>query len=169
MRPSFLSLATLCLLGVSLSAQSPFATPLSRVVRNQDGTMLSIQVDPNNQRVEEILTDKAHKVLWRLVRELDEDMQPMQGVKFDAEDQILSRHRYLCLRGRVEEEEVLDAKNTLLAKLVYFYDNKGRINRIDQYNPAGKLVSSSKSSGGGIEPVRREVSSKTEPAPPKSR
>jgi hypothetical protein len=141
---------------LSTPAQAQYTTPLSKILRYDDGSKLTVQVDTANQRVEENLYDKSGALLWKLVRELDEDLQPMRAIKFDARDQIISRHKYLCLRGRVEEEEILDAKNNLRARLVYFYDAKGRINRIDHHNAAGKLVSSSRASGTPVDPVLRE-------------
>lgn len=154
------------LLVASAYAQSPYANPLSKVVRNKDGTVLTVKVDTNEQRVEETLKNAAGGVIWKIIRELDEDNQPVIGVKFDGEDQIVSRHKYLCLRGRMEEEEIYDAKNKYLAKMVYHYDNKGRLSQIDHYNPAGTLVSTSKSSGGGVEPIRQEMNGTTQPNTP---
>ncbi len=169
MRLPLLPLLLLCAHSATLYSQSPYSTPLSRVIKNEDGTMRTVQVDTNKQRVEEILKSATGAVIWRLVNELDDEMQPIHGVKFDGQDQVISRHKYLCLRGRTEEEEIFDAKNTYLAKMVYFYDNKGRINRIDHYSPTGVLLSTSKSKGGTVEPIRREVSSTPQTPPPKPR
>ncbi len=150
---------------VTLLAQGSYTTPLSKILRYDDGSKLTIQVDTANQRVEENFYDRSGALGWKLVRELDEDLQPMRAIKFDSQDQIVSRHKYICLRGRVEEEEILSPKNALLARMVYFYDKKGRVIRIDHFNAAGNLVSSSKSSGNPTEPIRRDVSSSTPTAP----
>jgi hypothetical protein len=150
-----------------LALQSPlsaqYSTPLSKIVRNKDGSKLTVQVDPTNQRVEENFFDKNGALVWKLVRELDDDCQPMRAIKFDARDQIISRHRYICLRGRVEEEEILDAKNNLRARLVYHYEAKGRMTRIDHYNAAGKLVSTSRSSGTPVDPILQDTGSPNAP------
>ena len=156
-------LPSLTLLILALLLQTPlhaqYSTPLSKILRYTDGSKLTVQVDPSNQRVEENLFSKTGALVWKLVRELDEDCQPMRAIKFDAQDQIISRHRYICLRGRVEEEEILDAKNNLRARLIYHYDPKGRMTRIDHYNAAGKLVSTSRSSGTPVDPLLQEFNS----------
>ena len=127
--------------------ESPYEQPSARVVRNLDGTRLNVKIDPHNQRVEEVLEDADKNVLWRLVTELDEALLPMRATKYDGRNNVISQHRYLYLRGRIEEEEVLDAKNNLTAKLVHFYDAKGRPIRIDQLNAQGVVIFSSRATG----------------------
>jgi hypothetical protein len=150
----------LSLAGVSglSEAQISYQQPASRVVRNDDGTRLNIKVDPHNQRVEETLQDKNGNVISKLVRELDDALQPLQATKFDGQNRVISKHRYLVLKGRIEEEEVLDPMERPLAKLVFYYDSKGRMNRVDHFNGAGVLISVSRSSGKGVDPVIRDVS-----------
>ena len=137
----------------SISYQKPSA----RIVRNADGTKLSIKVDPYNQRVEETLQDVDNSVRWKLVRELDETFQPVRATKYDGRDQVISKHRYLTLKGRIEEEEVLDANNNLLSKLVFYYDPKARMTKVEQFNNRGVLVSVSRSSGLGVEPMVQQT------------
>ena len=160
MRPLLICCVGFWLLPLSAFSQSPYSIPLSKIIKNEDGTRLTRQVDPDNQRVEEVLKDASNKTIWRLVMELDDELQPMKGVKFDGQDQVVSRHNYICLKGRLEEEEVMDSKGKLLAKMVYFYDSKGRMNRIDHLNAAGALISSSKATGAGVEPLRRDSNGK---------
>jgi hypothetical protein len=163
------ALVACCGLGAVSSeglAQVSYTKPLARVVRNEDGTRLSTKVDPYNQTVEEVLTDARGGVLWKLVRELDEALQPLKATKYDGQNRILSRHRYLCVKGRVEEEEVLDAKETLVGRLVFYYDAKGRMSRIEQFNAAGVLLSTARATiGKGVDPVLREVPADPLPAP----
>ena len=150
-------LLLLCVLRSEAVGQVSYAKPLARVVRNEDGTRLSTKVDPHNQTVEEVLSDSKGGVLWRLVRELDEALQPLKATKYDGQNRILSRHRYLCIKGRVEEEDVLDAKEALVGRLVFYYDTKGRMSRIEQFNAAGVLLTIARSSQGkGVDPVVRE-------------
>jgi hypothetical protein len=129
------------------TAQVSYSQPTARVVRNADGTRLSIKVDPHVQRVEEVLEDANKTVLWRLVKELDDAFQPLRAVKYDAQNRVISRHHYLVLRGRMEEEEIRDANDRLLSKLVFYYDTKGRMTRIEQLNAQGAVISVSRSSG----------------------
>lgn len=136
-------------------AQSPYSAPLARFMKNLDGTSVTLQVDPENQRVVETLRDASGAVKWKIIRELDADSQPVRGIKLNAQDEVISRHNYLSLRGRIEEEEVLNPKGILLAKMVYHYDKKGRMTQIDHYNAVGKLVSTSKASGREAEIYRR--------------
>ena len=163
------ALVACCGLGAVSSeglAQVSYTKPLARVVRNEDGTRLSTKVDPYNQTVEEVLTDARGGVLWKLVRELDEALQPLKATKYDGQNRILSRHRYLCVKGRVEEEEVLDAKEALVGRLVFYYDAKGRMSRIEQFNAAGVLLSTARATiGKGVDPVLREVPADPAPAP----
>jgi hypothetical protein len=150
-------LLLLCALGSEAAGQVSYAKPLARVVRNEDGTRLSTKVDPHNQTVEEVLSDSKGGVLWRLVRELDAALQPLKATKYDGQNRILSKHRYLCIKGRVEEEDVLDAKEALVGRLVFYYDTKGRMSRIEQFNAAGVLLMTARSSQGkGVDPVVRE-------------
>lgn len=159
-------LLVLCAAGSEAAAQVSYTKPLARVVRNEDGTRLSTKVDPHNQTVEEILSDSKGGVLWKLVRELDEALQPLKATKYDGQNRILSRHRYLCIRGRVEEEEVLDAKEALVGRLVFHYDTKGRMSRIEQFNAAGVLLTTARSSQGrGVDPVVREFPTQAVAAP----
>jgi hypothetical protein len=165
----FFALVACCGLGAVSTeglAQVSYTKPLARVVRNEDGTRLSTKVDPYNQTVEEVLTDARGGVLWKLVRELDEALQPLKATKYDGQNRILSRHRYLCVKGRVEEEEVLDAKETLVGRLVFYYDTKGRMSRIEQFSAAGVLLSTARATiGKGADPVLREVPADPVPAP----
>lgn len=145
-------------------AQISYDKPLSRTVKKEDGTRHSIKVDPYNKVVEETLTDAKGAVLWRLLRELDDAFQPLKATKFDGDNRVISFHRYLCLRGRVEEEEILDPREALVARMVFYYDNKGRMIRIDHFNPQGVLVNSAHGSQGrGVDPVLRDAGSVTTP------
>jgi hypothetical protein len=140
------------------SAQITYDKPLARVVRNDDGTRLSTKVDPYNQLVEEVLSDSKGAVIWRLVRELDDALQPLKATKYDGQNRVLSKHRYLCVKGRVEEEEVLDPRDALVGRLVFYYDTKGRMSRIEQFNAAGVLLSTARATiGRGADPVVREL------------
>ena len=126
-------------------SQISYTQPTARVVRNEDGTRLNIKVDPHSQRVEEVLEAANKTVIWRLVKELDDAFQPLRAVKYDGQNHVVSRHHYLVLRGRIEEEEIRDANDKLLSKLVFYYDAKGRMDRIEQLNPQGAVVSVSRS------------------------
>lgn len=89
------------------AAQTNYSKPYSKSLQQKDGTRLTVRVDPSNRLVEEILYAADKSMLWRLVRELDEAYQPMSATKFDSNDQVLSRHKYLCLKGRIEEGGVV--------------------------------------------------------------
>jgi hypothetical protein len=134
-----------------------YQKPSARIIRNNDGTRLAIKVDPYNQRVEETLQEADNSIRWKLVRELDEAFQPLRATKFDARNQVVSKHRYLTLKGRIEEEEVFDANDNLLSKLVFHYDAKARMTKVEQFNSRGVLVSVSRSSGLGVEPVVQQT------------
>jgi len=134
-------------------AQVTYNQPTSRVVRNTDGTVLTVKIDPHQLRVEEVLRDSSGSVISRLLRELDEDFHPKRALKYDGGNRLVSKHEYLCLKGRIEEEEIFDPRDNLLSKLVFYYDSKNRMIRIEQFNAKGAIVSVSRSSGGGAEPV----------------
>lgn len=154
-----------CVLLCGLSVRAPadadnafqmqaYDQPYSKSLTREDKTRLTVLVDPSNHRVEEVLYSPNQTVLWRLIRELDAAYQPIRGTKFDSADQIVSRHMYFWIRGRLEEEEIYDARNVLLARMRYYYDAKGRPEKIEHYNAADRLVSVTRSSGPGIEPRR---------------
>lgn len=126
--------------------QVSYSQPSARVVRNADGTRLNIKVDPHSQRVEEVLEDANKAVIWRILKELDDAFQPLRATKYDSKNNVVSRHRYLVLRGRTEEEEIRDANDKFLSKLVFYYDSKGRMTRVEQLNAQGTIVSVSRSS-----------------------
>jgi hypothetical protein len=152
---ALLSCSVFC---VGTSAQVSYDKPLARVVRNADGTRLSTKVDPYNQMVEEVMFDAKGGVVWKLVRELDEALQPLKATKYDGQNRVISKHRYLCVKGRVEEEEVLDPKEALVGRLVFYYDSKGRMSKIEQFNAAGALLSTARATvGRGVDPVVREA------------
>jgi hypothetical protein len=143
----------------SLRGQVHYNQPTSRIVRNADGTVLSVKVDPHQQREEEVLRDASGGVISKLVRELDDEYNPKRAFKYDGANRLISKHEYLCLKGRIEEEEVFDPRDNLIMKLAFFYDTKNRMIRIDQFNSKGVLVSVSKSSGVGVDPVLQVVPS----------
>ena len=157
MRPMFspvLRILTSVLIGLFItaqnsSAQADYQKPTSRVIRNEDGTRLNIKVDPHSQIVEETLEGANKAIVWRIVKELDDMLQPMRATKYDAANKVISRHRYLYLRGRLEEEEIRDADDKVLSKLVFFYDAKARMSRIEQLNAKGEIISISRASGPG--------------------
>lgn len=158
----FVILPLVLFLGVGLRADDSFQMqaydqPFSKSLTREDKTRLTVQVDPANRRVEEVLYSPNQTVLWRLIRELDAAYQPVRGTKFDVFDQIVSRHVYFWLKGRLEEEEIYSAKNVLLSRIRFYYDSKGRPEKMEQYNAADKLVSVSRASGMGVEPKRREI------------
>jgi hypothetical protein len=139
------------------AAQTNYSKPYSKSLQQKDGTRLTVRVDPSNRLVEEILYGADKSILWRLVRELDEAYQPMSATKFDSNDQVLSRHKYLCLKGRIEEEELFNSRGTLLTRTQYFYDKKGRLDRMEHYNPQGRLLNITyNTSAQGAEPVMRD-------------
>ena len=160
--PFFLASLTLLFLlanAQNCRAQISYNQPAARVVRNADGTRLNIKVDPHSQRVEEVLEDANKTVVWRIVKELDDALQPLRATKYDAKNNVVSRHRYLILRGRTEEEEIRDASDKFLSKLVFYYDTKGRMTRVEQLNAQGTVVSVSRSS------TQSARSPSSEPAP----
>lgn len=144
--PAVLSLIFLLANAHDSGAQISYNRPTARVVRNADGTRLNIKVDPHSQRVEEVLEDANKTVVWRIVTELDDALHPLRATKYDAQNNIVSRHRYLILRGRTEEEEIRDANDKFLSKLVFYYDTKGRMIRVEELNAQGTVVSVSRSS-----------------------
>ena len=115
--------------------------------------MLTVKIDPHQLRVEEVLRDSSRSVISRLLRELDEAFHPKRALKYDGANRLISKHEYLCLKGRIEEEEIFDARDNPLVKLVFYYDTKNRMIRIEQFNAMGALISVSRSSGGGADPV----------------
>ena len=115
--------------------------------------MLTVKIDPHQLRVEEVLRDSSGSVISRLLRELDEAFHPKRALKYDGANRLISKHEYLCLKGRIEEEEIFDARDNPLVKLVFYYDTKNRMIRIEQFNAKGALISVSRSSGGGADPV----------------
>jgi hypothetical protein len=157
-----LALLGYCVCCAGASAQVSYDKPLARVVRNADGTRLSTKVDPYNQMVEEVMFDARGGVVWKLVRELDEALQPLKATKYDGQNRVLSKHRYLCVKGRVEEEEVLDPREALVGRLVFYYDSKGRMSRIEQFDAAGVLRSTARATvGRGVDPVVHEKPGQT--------
>ena len=163
-----LGLALTVALAQSASAQSNYSKPYSKSLQYKDGTRLTVKVDPANRLVEEILFGADKAILWRLVRELDAAYQPMSATKFDSNDQVLSRHKYLCLKGRIEEEELFNARGALLTRMQYFYDKKGRLDRIEHYNPQGRLLNTTfNTSAQGAEPVMRNEGTTVITVPPR--
>jgi hypothetical protein len=131
--------------------------PYSKSLVRADKTRFTVQVDPDNRRVEEVLYSPNQAVLWRLIRELDADYQPFRAVKFDASDQIVSKHKYYWLKGRLEEEEIFSPRNVLLARMRYYYDAKGRPEKIEHYNSSDVLVSVSRATGSGAAPLLKNA------------
>ena len=130
-------------------ATAAFAAPATKVTNTQfpDGTGSSKLVDPEkNQAVETIFNGK--KVSYKIVYSLDERMQPLSGVYYNAAGRVFQKSRYrLDGADRIVQEVVYSAANKLVCTKNYIYGAKAGkdvVDRIDTYDPAGKLKSSVK-------------------------
>src|SRR6186713_2144489 len=134
-------------------ATAAFAAPATKVTNTQfpDGTGSSKLVDPEKkQAVETIFNGK--KVSYKIVYSLDERMQPLSGVYYNAAGRVFQKSRYrLDGADRIIQEVVYDAADKLVCTKNYIYGSRaGRdsVVAVDTYDANGNLMAPPRRSGG---------------------
>jgi hypothetical protein len=74
----------------------------------------------------------------------------------NADDEVLSLHRYEYLDGRMVEDRLFNGKDELQTALNWEYDNEGRKTRWSIYNGSGALLAYTLYHYEGADPVRIE-------------
>ena len=129
-----------------LHAQEEETTgPVSvKTLLKDDGTKVVTRNDPT-EKISEVTTFNDKDVLLsRAVYSLDDARRATALQMFDGKGKLQYRSELtLDTYGTLSEEKRYNAAGTYLGRLVYGYDSKGRLRKIDAYDPAGNLVSDS--------------------------
>jgi len=137
-------LTTTSSLFTTLHAQEEEAAgPVSvKTLLKDDGTKVVTRNDPT-EKISEVTTFNDKDVLLsRAVYSLDDARRATALQMFDGKGKLQFRSELtLDQFGTLSEEKRYNAAGTYLGRLVYGYDSKGRLRKIDAYDPAGNLVS----------------------------
>ena len=161
--PLFIVASIALPLSAAGESELSFDMPTSKILKNPDGTMLYIRIAPNEHLIEETLKTNAGVLISKFVRNLNDDNFPVTGVKTDANNQIVSRHRYLYLKGKLIEEEIFDPRGRLASKMAFYYTPQGKLNRVEQYNAQGNLISTTNSTPVQLPPATDQPTTPSRP------
>ena len=139
---------------VALLALTAFASaiPAKRITNRQypDGSGSSLEQDPSKRQSVEIFYSSSGKVTHKILRQLDERLQPLSGIFYDPQGRIFQKSTYrLDGEDRIVQEVIYDGKGNLICTKNYNYgtrDGRATILEIDTYDANGNLVLSPKQS-----------------------
>lgn len=129
-----------------------FAAPAKRITNRQfaDGSGSSLVQDPSKRQSVETFYGTSGKVTHKVLRQLDERLQPLSGIYYDAQGRIYQKSSYkLDGEDRIIQEVIYDGKGNLLCTKNYNYGTRnGRaiVIDVDTYDSNGNLVLTPKQS-----------------------
>ena len=131
------------LIGLASSglAGSAFAQDLAvkvSIVTHDDGSRTETKMDPTTHTSEQKILTIHDKLLKRVVYDLDENNQPVNGVIYGPNGQPQRKivYRYDAL-NRLSEEQDYSMTDKFLGKFVYEYGKAGNISNIRSYDASG--------------------------------
>lgn len=139
-----------------------FGAPALKVTNRQfeDGGGSSKTVDPEKKQAIEAFINGAGKLQYRIIYSLDERLQPISGVYYNAAGRVFQKSAYrVDGADRIIQEVVYDANDKLVCTKNYVYGNRAGRNdtviAVDTYDPNGNLIPRARTSGGTTAPRRR--------------
>ena len=130
-----------------------FAKPAKKISNREfpDGTGSSKEIDPDKRQSIEVFYDQNRKPTYKILYQLDERLQPMSGIYYNAAGVIFQKSTYkLDGSDRIVQEVVYDAKGNLVCTKNYIFGTRaGRptLIGIDTYDSNGVLIRPQKGSG----------------------
>ena len=147
------------LLIVSLFSISAYAAPALKITNRQfeDGGGSSKQVDPEKRQAIESFITGSGKLQYRIIYSLDERLQPVSGVYYNAAGRVFQKSAYkLDGADRIIQEVVYDAADKLVCTKNYVYGTRGgkdTVVAVDTYDANGNLMAPPRRSG--VTPAKR--------------
>ena len=131
------------------------AAPALKITNRQfeDGGGSSKQVDAEKKQAIESFITGTGKLQYRIIYQLDERLQPISGVYYNAAGRVFQKSAYrLDGADRIIQEVVYDANDKLVCTKNYVYGNRGgkdsTVVAIDTYDANGNLIPTKKAGGG---------------------
>ena len=139
--PRLLALALVGILAVTaapLRAQEGGATLKVTSVLNNDGTRTDTQKDLENHTSESKTYDASKKLVSRWVYSINDEGFELEGVCFNAKDQVIARVNYSYdVFGHLAEMLEKAPNSTLLRRTVYHRDASGKLTSTDFFDGQG--------------------------------
>lgn len=137
-------------------AAPAFAAPASKVTNRQfeDGSGSSKQIDPEKRQAIESFISPTGKLQYRIIFTLDERLQPVSGVYYNAAGRVFQKSAYrLDGADRIIQEVVYDPNDKLVCTKNYVYGSRsGKDNTVvavDTYDANGQLLRAPRGQGRG--------------------
>src|SRR4051794_34664879 len=148
------------LLLVTIAAPLAWAAPATRVTNRQfeDGGGSSKVLDAEKRQSIESFISATGKLQYRIIYALDERLQPISGVYYNAAGRVFQKSAYrLDGADRIIQEVVYDANDKLVCTKNYVYGTRGTkdntVIAVDTYDANGTLQPTARR--GGSAPRRR--------------
>lgn len=139
MKPS-IYLTLTCLLGISPLFAQDDTIRVTTTLR-ADGSRVDKKVDPAAKEVIETVYDTKEKVTQTLKYRINDNGDPVEGVAYDAAGKPLMKVSYKHDgSNRVSEQIESTPEDKVIRRLVYKYDNMGKLAGVDTYDADGVLL-----------------------------
>jgi len=131
------------------------AVPPIRITNREypDGSGSSREMDPSKRQSTETFYDSMRKVTHKIVYKLDERLQPLSAILYNAKGVIYQKSTYkLDGEDRVIQEVIYDAKGNLLGTKNYTYGTRNGnaiVVNVDTYDANGNLIQTPRLSKSG--------------------
>jgi len=128
------------------------AEPAIRVTNRQfpDGSGSSTEKDSSKRQSVETFFAPGGKTTHKVLYQLDERMQPLSGIFYDAKGKIYQKSSFrLDVNDRIVQEVIYDAKGNLICTRNYSYgsrNGKAIVVDVDTYDSEGNLIQTPKQS-----------------------
>ena len=122
------------------------AIPPIRITNREypDGSGSSREMDPSKRTSTETFYDSSRKMTHKIVYNLDERLQAISGIWYNAKGVIYQKSTYkLDGEDRVIQEVIYDARDRLLGTKNYSYgtrNGKAIVVSVDTYDANGNLI-----------------------------
>jgi hypothetical protein len=123
------------------------AAPALKVTNRQfeDGSGSTKEVDPEKRQAIESFITATGKLQYRIIYALDERLQPLSGVYYNAAGRVFQKSAYkLDGADRIIQEVVYDASDKLVCTKNYVYGSRGgkdsTVVAVDTYDANGNLM-----------------------------
>lgn len=142
------------ILTLFIVASTAFAVPAIKVSNREfpDGTWSSKEINPEKRRSIERFYTSGSKVAYQtILYQLDDRMQPMSGIYYNAKNQVFQKCTYkLDGADRIIQEVVYDAKGNLTGTNNFIYGTRAgqsTLINVDRYDANGNLIPKGRTTG----------------------
>ena len=131
------------------------ALPPMRITNREypDGSGSSREMDPSKRESTEIFYDSRRRVTHKIVYRLDERLQPVSALLYNANGVLYQKSTYkLDGDDRIIQEVIYDAKDRLLGTKNYNYGTRNGsaiVINVDTYDANGNLLQTPRLSKSG--------------------